>query len=173
MPVHLVLGGARSGKTAFAERTALAQGGSLHYIATAQPRDDAAFQARIAQHQNTRSNAFQTHETPLHLAATLSELNTPAQTLVIDCLTLWVTNCLLEGCWEAERDALLALLPELQCHCLLVSNEVSLGVVPMGELSRQFVDASGYLHQDIAALADTVTLVIAGLPQRLKPPAFA
>jgi adenosylcobinamide kinase/adenosylcobinamide-phosphate guanylyltransferase len=169
MPIHLVLGGARSGKTAFAEQTALKQGGSLHYIATAQPRADAEFQARIARHQSTRSKQFHTHETPLLLAAQLQTLNSPEHTVVVDCLTLWVTNCLLAECWDAERKALLDLLPQLHCYCLLVSNEVGLGVVPMGELSRQFVDASGWLHQDIAAVAENVTQVIAGLPQRLKP----
>lgn len=168
MTVHLVLGGARSGKSAYAEQTALNLGGSLHYIATAQPRADAEFQARIARHQLSRSTQFKTHETPLHLAHTLNTLNASEHTIVVDCLTLWVTNCLLAQCWEAERDALLALLPKLRCRCLLVSNEVGLGVVPMGELSRQFVDASGWLHQDIAALADAVTLVTAGLAQRLK-----
>lgn len=168
MPVHLVLGGARSGKTAYAEQTALLLGGVLHFVATAQASADAEFQARIAQHQNSRSKQFQTHETPIHLAATLNLLNNPQQTVVVDCLTLWVTNCLLAECWEVEYNNLLALLPNLQCRCLLVTNEVGLGVVPMGQLSRQFVDASGLLHQHIAACAEEVTYVMAGLPQTLK-----
>lgn len=168
MPVHLVLGGARSGKTAFAEQAALRHGGVLHYVATAMPREDAEFQARIARHQQTRSAAFHTLESPIALAASLAALNGPDQTVVVDCLTLWVTNCLLDDCWSEQHDALLALLPSLHSQVWLVSNEVGMGVVPMGALSRQFVDASGALHQDIAALADTVTLVTAGLPQRLK-----
>lgn len=169
MPVHLILGGARSGKSAYAEAQALNGDDPLHYVATATARDS-EMEARILQHQQDRSPRFTTHECELTLAGHLRTLDQPGATLLVDCLTLWITNALLagDGAWERERDALLTLLPELRANCLLVSNEVGQGVVPMGDLSRQFVDAAGRLHQDIADEADRVTWVVAGLPQKLK-----
>jgi adenosylcobinamide kinase/adenosylcobinamide-phosphate guanylyltransferase len=169
MGVHLVLGGARSGKSSHAERLALAADGPLHYVATAETGDD-EMRARVAHHRATRSSRFATHEETLDLAGTLVALDGPDETVVVDCLTLWLTNWLVgdpEG-WPAARDALLEALPSLASDVLLVSNEVGQGVVPMGALSRRFVDEAGWLHQDLAALADRVTFVVAGLPQRLK-----
>ena len=170
MPAHLILGGARSGKTGYAETQALAGDDPLHYVATATAQDS-EMAARIERHRQARSSRFTTHECGLELAAQLQSLDQPGATLLVDCLTLWITNHLLaedEAAWLREREALLAVLPDLRSNCLLVSNEVGQGVIPMGELNRRFVDAAGWLHQDIAGLADRVTWVVAGLPQKLK-----
>jgi adenosylcobinamide kinase/adenosylcobinamide-phosphate guanylyltransferase len=88
---------------------------------------------------------------------------------VVDCLTLWLCNCLHRGCWPQQRENLLACLPQLPGQVILVSNETGLGVVPMGQLSREFVDQSGFLHQQLATLCSRVTLCVAGLPLTLKP----
>lgn len=168
--IHLILGGARSGKSRFAETTALASGQSLTCIATAQALD-AEMQARIQHHQRERDAAWVTVEEPLHLARALQQQASANRCIVVDCLTLWLTNLLLAGdaCFEQERAALLAALPTLPGDILLVSNEVGWGVVPADPLSRRFVDEAGRLHQALAASADRVTLVVAGLPQVLKP----
>jgi adenosylcobinamide kinase/adenosylcobinamide-phosphate guanylyltransferase len=86
----------------------------------------------------------------------------------VDCLTLWLSNCLADNCWDQERDALIALWPELKLECILVSNEVGSGEVPLGPLSRTFVDESGRLHQQLAQSCDSVQLVVAGLALTLK-----
>ena len=87
---------------------------------------------------------------------------------MVDCLTLWLSNCLHEDCWSSESAALLETLPELSGHVILVSNETGLGVVPMGELTRRFVDESGFLHQRVSQICQQVTLTVAGLPVSLK-----
>lgn len=166
---HLILGGARSGKSAFAEREALATPGAERfiYVATAQAHDDAMAE-RIAHHRAQRDTRWQTVETPLGLAATLAEYDAPGTVILVDCLTLWLSNVLAADCWEAERASLLDVLPACQGRLLLVSNEVGSGVVPLGELSRVFVDEAGRLHQALAGLCPRVSLVIAGLPLDLK-----
>lgn len=170
MSVHLILGGARSGKSAFAERTALAHSGPLYYVATGTPDDD-EMAARIRHHRQRRDPRFTTLDSPLDLAATLARYPSPEATVVVDCLTLWVSNWLTgrdESGWAEQRQALLDRLTVPGGRILLVSNEVGLGIVPMGELSRRFVDETGRLHQDIAELAEQVTFMVAGLPQRIK-----
>lgn len=126
---------------------------------------------RILRHQSDRDARFVLVEAPLGLADTLQREAAPGRCILVDCLTLWLSNCLHEGCWDSERDALLGSVTELPGHIIFVSNETGLGVVPMGELTRQFVDAAGFLHQALAARCDTVTLVVAGLPVTLKAPA--
>ena len=174
--IHLILGAARSGKSRYAEQQAslLEQqsAATVVYIATAQAHDG-EMQQRIDQHRDQRPAHWPTLEEPLQLAACLqrAQQQYPGAPLLVDCLTLWVTNCLLHSdpdYWAREREALLALLPELQQPLLLVSNEVGWGIVPMGELSRRFVDESGRLHQAIAAQAQAVTLVVAGIPVEVK-----
>lgn len=174
---ELILGGARSGKSLFAEQhaAALASGveGRVVYVATASA-DDAEMGRRIASHQQRRPRDWHTVEEPLQLATTLQRNATADSILLVDCLTLWLTNHLLrceqghEIEWQQQRQQLLALLPKLPGTVILVSNEVGLGVVPMGALTRRFCDETGLLHQELATICDRVTLVCAGLPLQLK-----
>lgn len=166
----LILGGARSGKSALAERLAGAGGREVVYIATARPGDD-EMAARIAHHRARRPAAWTSVEEPLALADALREHARAGRCVLVDCLTLWLSNLLLDAnaaCCARERDALLDLLPALPGEVLLVSNEVGMGVVPLGRLSRRFVDEAGRLHQALAACCERVLLVAAGLPLALK-----
>ncbi len=166
---ELILGGARSGKSALAEQRAAAMGGTVTYIATA-VAGDAEMAARIEHHRKCRPAHWHVIEEPLRLAGVLQQHAVQGGCLLVDCLTLWLSNLLAEGepLLQQEQEALLTCLPELPGDILLVSNEVGMGVVPLGELSRQFVDEAGRLHQRLAAVCDRVTLVVAGLEQRLK-----
>lgn len=166
---HLILGGARSGKSRFAEETAALSGKSLFYVATAQALDD-EMQLRIAHHRSRRDRHWTTVEEPLALAGTLRQFSAAGHCIVVDCLTLWLTNCLLAepGVLERQRNALLSTLPQLPGDIILVSNEVGMGIVPADALSRLFVDEAGRLHQALASLCDRVTLMAAGLPLGLK-----
>jgi adenosylcobinamide kinase/adenosylcobinamide-phosphate guanylyltransferase len=166
---HLILGGARSGKSRYAEAAALASGLAVTVVATAQALDE-EMALRIAQHQADRPCDWQTVETPITLSTTLTELAHPQRCLVVDCLTLWLTNCLLaeEGTWLAQKAALLRILPLLPGQLIFVANEVGLGLVPEQPLGRLFRDEAGRLNQAIAALSESVTLVTAGLPLALK-----
>jgi adenosylcobinamide kinase/adenosylcobinamide-phosphate guanylyltransferase len=166
----LILGGARSGKSALAERLAGDSGRDVVYIATAQA-GDAEMATRIAHHRARRPQQWRCMEEPLHLADALREHAREDRCILVDCLTLWLSNLLGEAdaqCFERERDRLLDALPGLQGDILLVSNEVGLGIVPMGELTRRFVDEAGRLHQAIAAVSERVVFVAAGLPLVLK-----
>ncbi|HRG50935.1 MAG TPA: bifunctional adenosylcobinamide kinase/adenosylcobinamide-phosphate guanylyltransferase [Pseudomonadales bacterium] len=167
---HLILGGARSGKSHHAETTGLATGKKLVYIATSQALDD-EMQARIQHHQTSRDARWKTIEEPIELATTLQKNAATDTCILVDCLTLWLTNLLLadEATFVRERDALLNVLPHLAGDILLVSNEVGMGIVPLDPLSRRFVDEAGRLHQQLAQCCDAVTLVAAGLPLSLKP----
>lgn len=165
--LRLVLGGARSGKTATAEQLATASGLEVVYLATAQA-GDGEMRQRIQRHRDSRPGNWQTVEEPLALATSLQANASEGRVLLVDCLTLWLSNCLHDGCWPEQRQALLATLPQLPGEIIMVSNETGLGVVPLGELTRQFVDESGWLHQQVAALCDHVTLVVAGLATPLK-----
>lgn len=165
----LILGGARSGKSRYAQSHAEASGLPVTIIATGQARD-AEMAARIARHQAERPASWVTLEEPLHLAAALQQVAGAGRCVLVDCLTLWLMNLLEAGetVFDAERAALLAALPTLPGEVLFVSNEVGLGVIPLGELSRRFVDEAGWLNQDIARLADNVTFIAAGLPLAMK-----
>lgn len=167
--VELVLGGARSGKSAYAEAQALSSGLERFYIATATVYDD-EMQQRVDRHIEQRESRWQTIEEPLLLAETLTEHARDDRSILVDCLTLWLSNHLAqkENNWQRQKQALLEVLPNLPGQILLVSNEVGLGIVPMGELSRRFVDEAGWLHQAIGQLADKVTFVAAGLPLTMK-----
>jgi adenosylcobinamide kinase/adenosylcobinamide-phosphate guanylyltransferase len=175
MKTHLILGGARSGKSRYAEdqaiQVALASDQSLLYVATAAVRDggkiDTEMKSRIELHQQRRDSNWRLIEEPLHLARVIDNA-TSEQCILIDCLTLWLTNGLIDGCWVEIKLALLKSLKNTSANVLLVSNEVGSGIVPMGELSRQFVDEAGNLHQELAELCEQVTLVVAGLPLSLK-----
>jgi adenosylcobinamide kinase/adenosylcobinamide-phosphate guanylyltransferase len=164
--IELVIGGARSGKSGFAETRARACGLRTTYVATGEARDD-EMAARIAHHRARRPARWRTVEEPLRLADALRREAADDACLLVDCLTLWLTNVLLTG-RDEEIDKLLAVLPGLPGHILLVSNEVGWGIVPENALARRFRDEQGRLNQRIAALADVVTLVAAGLPLQLK-----
>ncbi|WGZ94629.1 MAG: bifunctional adenosylcobinamide kinase/adenosylcobinamide-phosphate guanylyltransferase [Candidatus Thiothrix putei] len=166
----LILGGARSGKSRYAETLAQQSGRDVVYIATAQAHD-AEMHSRIAHHRASRPAHWQTLEEPLALATTLQNHAVPGRLLLVDCLTLWLSNllCLNDNDrLHTETSALLRCLPALPADILLVSNEVGLGIVPLGELTRRYVDHAGQLHQQLAAQLDTVIFMVAGLPQPLK-----
>lgn len=171
--IHLVLGGARSGKSRFAEGVVERSGGCAVYIATAEAKDQ-EMTARIHKHRTDRESSdihWQTVEEPNHLAKILEQWASPDHCLLVDCLTLWVTNCLFsesERFWQEEKAAFLEILPKLSGDVILVANEVGLGIVPLGEVTRKFVDEAGWLNQAVASLADKVTFVAAGCPLNLK-----
>lgn len=164
-----VLGGARSGKSRFAEGLCTASGLERHYVATGRAWDD-EMRARIDQHKHDRGPLWQTHEEPLALVERLAEIDAPGRVVLVDCLTLWVTNLMMEEGRDmaGEAQALAGLLPQLKASVVLVSNEVGLGIVPENRMARDFRDHAGRLHQLIAASADEVYFVAAGLPLKMK-----
>jgi len=169
--IELILGGARSGKSRFAEQTANNYNKSVIYIATAQANDNEMTE-RIKLHQQRRPKHWKTLECPILLGETIQQNSQSQQALLIDCLTLWLSNLICHPDPElylAQRQSLFEALQMTQSPIILVSNETGLGVIPMGELTRRFVDESGFLHQEIARIADKVTFMMAGLPQVLKP----
>ena len=164
----LVLGGARSGKSAFAERLVAETGLSRHYIATGRAFDD-EMRDRIAKHREDRGNGWETHEEPLALAARIKDVARGDRAVLVDCLTLWVTNLMLE-----ERDiatefaGLIEAIAKAPGRLVFVSNEVGLGIVPENRMAREFRDHAGRLHQRLAALVPEVYFVAAGLPLKMK-----
>jgi adenosylcobinamide kinase/adenosylcobinamide-phosphate guanylyltransferase len=175
---ELILGGARSGKSRYAQERALASGRAVTYIATA-VAGDAEMAERIACHRAQRPREWQLVEATHHLAATLRRHAAPDRCLLVDCLTLWLSHWLAPGPAAAgaadpahgfneERAQLLATLPTLPGRLILVSNEIGMGVVPLGALTRRFCDEAGRLHQDLAGLCERVTLMVAGLPLLIK-----
>ena len=159
----LVLGGARSGKTAYALTLASPP---RTYVATATAGDE-EMQARIAAHQAERDADWRLIEAPTDLAKVLADVS--EGTIVVDCLTLWLSNLMAEDRdVDAEAEALVAAIRVSAADIVFVSNEIGMGLVPMDALSRQFRDAQGRLNQRIAAVADSVEFVAAGLPLRLK-----
>ena len=183
---ELIIGGARSGKSALAE-SRVAASPNVIYVATG-TAGDPEMAARIAHHRTRRPAEWHCVEEPLRLADTLRELATPATCLLVDCLTLWLSNLFFAGqaAQQAEAgtpldcpllrgqvEALLEALPALPGELVLVSNEVGWCIVPMHPVSRLFADEQGRLNQRVAALCDQVTLVAAGLPLTLKSPGAA
>lgn len=167
---ELILGGARSGKSRLAERLAAQSGLAVTYIATSQPLDG-EMNTRIQHHRTRRPVHWGLVEEPLALARVLREQAAADKCLLIDCLTLWLTNLLMlddPARLRAERDALLDCLNDLPGRILLVSNETGLGVVPLGELTRRYVDEAGWLHQALAERCERVVFTVAGLPMVLK-----
>ncbi|MBA1203798.1 bifunctional adenosylcobinamide kinase/adenosylcobinamide-phosphate guanylyltransferase [Pseudomonas capeferrum] len=170
--LNLILGGARSGKSRLAEQLASSSGLAVTYIATSQPLDG-EMNERIRLHRDRRPAEWRLIEEPLALAAVLRAEAAADRCLLVDCLTLWLTNLLMlddPQRLEAERDALLDCLQTLPGTLVLVSNETGLGVVPMGELTRRYVDQAGWLHQAVAERCQRVVLTVAGLPLMLKGP---
>ncbi|MGV0975766.1 MAG: bifunctional adenosylcobinamide kinase/adenosylcobinamide-phosphate guanylyltransferase [Azonexus sp.] len=179
---ELIIGGARSGKSALAENHATATSLKVIYVATGQA-GDSEMAARIAHHRARRPADWHCVEEPIQLADTLRELATPETCILVDCLTLWISNLFFAGqaatqaeagtpvdcpLLRTQTDTLIATLPHLSGRIILVSNEVGWGIVPMHPVSRLFADEQGRLNQRVAAACDQVTLVAAGLPLTLK-----
>jgi adenosylcobinamide kinase/adenosylcobinamide-phosphate guanylyltransferase len=162
----LVLGGARSGKSRYAESLVTAIPGPWIYVATAEARD-AEMAERIAAHQARRGAGWRTLETPRDVVGALTAHGTTP--LLVDCLTLWLANALLASAdVDAEIERLEAALEQASAPLVLVANEVGFGIVPDNALGRRFRDLQGLLNQRIAARADRVVLVVAGLPLTIK-----
>ncbi len=167
---HLVLGGVRSGKSAFAQEQVALSGKAVCYVATSQVWDDDMAE-RVRLHKGNRPSEWQVIEEPLALAAVLDSLNDPEQAVIVECFTLWLTNLL---CLEdevrlaEEKAALLNAVENFQGDLVLVSSEVGLGIMPMNALARRFADEAGEMNQALAKLTNQVTLVAAGLPMPLK-----
>ena len=166
-PLTLVLGGARSGKSRHAEALVTALPRPWWYIATGEPRDN-EMAARIAEHRARRCGEWQTIEAPRDLAAALATVPAGAAVLV-DCLTLWLSNVMLAGAdVDAETARFEHALAERTGPVVLVANEVGLGIVPENALARRFRDAAGRLNQRLADRADRVVLLVAGIPMKVK-----
>ncbi|CAO3374381.1 bifunctional adenosylcobinamide kinase/adenosylcobinamide-phosphate guanylyltransferase [Azospirillum argentinense] len=166
--ITLVLGGARSGKSRYAEGLVTASPGPRVYIATAQVWD-AEMADRVARHQDDRGPGWTTVEEPLDLPGALRRHAAPGTGVLVDCLTLWLSNLMMADADVPARSAdLLGALAVVEGRVVLVSNEVGLGIVPDNALARRFRDHAGRLHQDIAAVAQRVAFVAAGLPLLLK-----
>jgi adenosylcobinamide kinase/adenosylcobinamide-phosphate guanylyltransferase len=164
----LVLGGARSGKSHYAEEIAQKSNFRKVYVATAQAFDE-EMEDRIAGHRARRDGSWTVLEAPLDVAAALRQGAGTDTALVVDCLTLWLTNRMLgQGDHDQACDELTELVPDLPGLTIFVSNEVGSGIVPDNELGRRFRDAQGRLNQMMAAACDTVVLCVAGLPMILK-----
>jgi adenosylcobinamide kinase/adenosylcobinamide-phosphate guanylyltransferase len=162
----LVLGGARSGKSRYAEAIAAGHEGQKVYVATAEP-GDAEMAARIAHHKARRDAGWTTIEAPLDIAPALETHS--ASFVLVDCITLWLTNMLLarrDIAPEVER--LASVLSRRHGPTVLVSNEVGFGIVPDNELARRFRDEAGLAHQRLAKICDEVVLMVAGLPMKFK-----
>jgi adenosylcobinamide kinase/adenosylcobinamide-phosphate guanylyltransferase len=163
-----VLGGARSGKSAFAERLAAESGLQRHYVATGRAWDE-EMTARIAHHRQTRGDGWKTHEEPLDLVGALRAIDVRDSVILVDCLTLWVTNLMMDSRDMAHEFASLAgHIEQAAARLILVSNEVGLGIVPENRMARDFRDHAGRLHQLIAGKAREVYFVAAGLPLKMK-----
>lgn len=169
--ITLVLGGARSGKSAYGEalvETAAGSGGHPLYLATAEAGDD-EMAARIRHHRARRGERWDTMEEPLELVGALRRSAAPGRPVLVDCLTLWLSNVMAaDRDADAEIQALARGIPDLQGIVVFVSNEVGMGMVPPTALGRAFRDLAGRLNQRMAAAADRVVFVAAGLPLTLK-----
>jgi len=164
----LVTGGARSGKSAFAEQLVSKLGPEAVYLATAEAHD-AEMAARIAAHRSRRGDRWTTREAPLDLVEALDATDGTAPRLV-DCLTLWLSNLMLaQSDWQTRGCALAEAIPRQTAPVVIVTNEVGSGIVPENALARAYRDAAGQLNQMIAAAVDDVYLVVSGMPVKVKP----
>jgi adenosylcobinamide kinase/adenosylcobinamide-phosphate guanylyltransferase len=166
----LITGGARSGKSKYAEQRAGELGSQRLYIATAEAKDEEMAQ-RIAEHKMRRGNEWRTIEEPFELSPVLLAQRGRTDCTLVDCLTLWLSNLLLHhdaGSAARSVDELVKTLPRLDFHLLLVTNEVGWGIVPDNSVARQFRDIAGWANQQIAAVADEVILTVAGVPMIVK-----
>ena len=166
----LVLGGIKSGKSRFAESLATQTDMHVVYIATATAGDDEMRQ-RIMHHRDTRPSHWQLIEEPICPGEVIAAHASKDSCILVDCLTLWMTNLLLtsdDELLKQQKSVLLESVKTSPAPIILVGNETSMGVVPLGELTRRYCDEAGLLHQELAAACDTVVLTVAGLPTWLK-----
>lgn len=164
----LVLGGARSGKSSYAEKMVQSSGLQPLYLATGRAFDD-EMENRIAIHRDRRGSQWQTVEEPIDLVGALTLHVAADRFVLVDCLTLWLTNLMMaERDIAAEAAGLVAMLPKLAGPVVFVSNEVGFGIVPENRMAREFRDHAGFLHQAVAAVAGEVYLIAAGLPLKMK-----
>lgn len=168
--VILITGGARSGKSLYAEERAAQLGERLLYMATGEAKDE-EMARRIAEHKKRRGKKWTTREEPLEMVRELLLQCGKFDCAAVDCLTLWLSNLLLQRGEEAAEKAvgdLIEVLPRLDFHCLLVTNEVGSGIVPDNPLARQFRELAGWANQRIASVAEEVILMVAGIPVVVK-----
>ncbi|MGE5892725.1 MAG: bifunctional adenosylcobinamide kinase/adenosylcobinamide-phosphate guanylyltransferase [bacterium] len=168
--ILFITGGARSGKSGFVLRDALNRNGRKLFIATAEPLDR-EMRERIEHHKNERGGVWETHEAPVGITDALTTLGAGCQVVVIDCLTLWLSNLMHRGLdIEREMNHLVETLQSLRhsVRVYIVSNEVGMGIVPDNELGRAFRDAAGRANQRIAEIADQVYMVVSGIPVKIK-----
>lgn len=167
----LILGGARSGKSRYAEEVAAARGGRPAYLATAEA-GDAEMAARIAAHKARRGEAFTTLEEPLDIVGVLEGIGSATDLVLVDCVTLWLSNLMGAGGDPARAvDSLAAWMTNHEApRLVIVSNEVGLGIVPDNALARQFRDVAGSAHQRLASACESVVFMVAGLPMAVKGP---
>ena len=169
--MHLVIGGARSGKSRFAEKLASDFNFPVTYIATATVGDD-EMRERIDIHQASRPQNWRLIEEPFYLSQVIENNDAQEQVLIIECMTLWLSNWLCTNDkenWQSEKQAFIDALLKSKAQIIIVSNEVGSGIVPLGELSRDFVDQAGWLNQALAQISKRTTLVVAGCPISLNP----
>jgi len=173
--IELILGGVKSGKSKLAEQHAIDSQLDVVYIATAMKEFegvvDQSILDRINTHKDQRPAHWDVIEEPLYLADILIKVSAVNKLMLVDCLTLWITNLLLNDdpqLLKNETDKLLKILPALSGNIVFVSNETSMGIIPESKLARQFCDETGVLHQKLAALSNRVILTVAGLPHVLK-----
>jgi adenosylcobinamide kinase / adenosylcobinamide-phosphate guanylyltransferase len=169
----LLLGGVRSGKSRYAAELARELALPVTLIATGAALDE-EMEKRIEAHRGSRPADWMVVEEPTRLAAALSRAASPHRIIIVDCLTLWLTNLLCSNDAHAlhrESNSLLETLPTLPGHCVMVANEVGLGIIPVNDLARRFTDEAGALHQALAARCERVILMVAGLPVTVKAPA--
>jgi adenosylcobinamide kinase/adenosylcobinamide-phosphate guanylyltransferase len=168
--IILVSGGARSGKSKYAEQRAGELGGRRLYLATAEAKDEEMAQ-RIAEHKKRRGNDWATIEEPVQLSSALLAQRGRTDCALVDCLTIWLSNLLLHrdaNFAEDRVEELVETLPRLDFHVVLVTNEVGWGIVPDNALARQFRDLAGWANQRIAATANEVVLTVAGISMIVK-----
>lgn len=166
-----ITGGARSGKSAFAEKLANESAGKRAYLATAQALDP-EMSARIEKHRQDRGLAWDTYEEPLAVAELLNKLSGRYGVVLLDCLTLWLSNVMAhtdgDSAVSCRSDELVAAIRNFNGVCIIVSNEVGLGIVPDNPLARRFRDLAGILNQRVAQAADDVYFTAAGIPMKIK-----
>jgi len=169
--IYFITGGARSGKSAFAEKLASGLTGQRAYLATAQALDP-EMAARIEKHRKDRGIAWDTYEEPLAVAELLKKLSGRYDVVLLDCLTLWLSNVMAhtdgEGAVFSRADELAAAIQGFGGACIIVSNEVGLGIVPDNPLARKFRDLAGMLNQKVALFADEVYFTASGIPVKIK-----
>lgn len=168
---YLIIGGAKSGKSSFAETLACVVPGKRAYVATAQALDEEML-LKIQRHKQDRGDSWDTFEEPISVASLLQKLNGKYEVVLLDCLTLWLSNIMMKCNGDQELlshfESLAAAIKDLEGTTIIVSNEVGLGIVPDNPLARRFRDCAGILNQKIATIADEVYFTVAGIPMKIK-----